>query len=30
MAIAPAVLALGVPIGGVGAFNRARLGEESN
>jgi len=30
MAVAPAVLALGVPIGEVGAFNRARSGEESD
>jgi len=30
MAVTPAVLALGVPIGRVGAFDRARSGEESN
>jgi len=30
MAVAPAVLALSVPVGGVGALNRARPGEESD
>jgi len=30
MAVDPAVLALRVPIGGVGAFNCARSGEETN
>jgi len=30
MAVAPAVPTLRVPIGGVGAFNCARTGEESN
>jgi len=30
MAVAPAVLALSVPVRTVGAFNRARSGEEPN
>ena len=30
VAVAPAVHTLRVPIGGVGAFDRARTGEESN